>query len=77
MEAIRAFSLKFDHDTYVAFDQTATSTTGTSYPSILVKAGTQWDYELPLNVRSRISFLNVNSGEQPVVFGSVWGRTSL
>ena len=77
MAIIRAFSLRFDHDTYVAFDHTATSTTGTAYPSILVKAGTQWDYELPLNVRSRISFLNVNSGEQPVISGSVWGRTSL
>ena len=77
MAIIRAFSLRFDHDNYVAFDHTATSTTGTAYPSILVKAGTQWDYELPLNVRSRISFLNVNSGEQPVISGSVWGRTSL
>ena len=77
MAIIRAFSLRFDHDTYVAFDHTATSTTGTAYPSILVKAGTQWDYELPLNVRSRISFLNVNSGEKPVISGSVWGRTSL
>jgi len=75
--AIRAFSLKFDNDTYVAFDHTASTTTGTSYPSVLVKAGTQWDYELPLNVRSRISFVNVNTGETPVIFGSVWGRTSL
>tara|TARA_Y100000034_G_scaffold93536_1_gene113218 strand:- start:256 stop:852 length:597 start_codon:yes stop_codon:yes gene_type:complete len=78
MRAIRAFSLTFDNDTYIAFDHTADRTnTGVAYTSILVKAGTIWDFELPLNVRSRISFINVNAGEQPVIFGSVWGRSTI
>lgn len=65
---IRGFSLHFTRDTYIAFDHTATSSTG-----IFMRAGSDWTNPFPLQIQSNISFLNVNTGELPRVWGTVWG----
>lgn len=65
---IRGFSLHFTRDTYIAFDHTATSSTG-----IYMRAGSDWTNPFPVHIQRNISFLNVNTGELPRVWGTVWG----
>lgn len=69
VSVIRGFSLHFSRDTYIAFDQTtASSATGT-----FVRAGSDWTPAHPLNIRTNISFVNVNVGELPRVWGALHG----
>lgn len=79
LEVIKGWSLHFTRDTYVAFNTTATSTTGT-----LVRAGSDWTPPWPVEMRSGIyadptgskqfiSILNVNTGETPRVHGVIYG----
>jgi len=66
--AIRGFDLHFTRDTYIAFDHTASSSTGT-----FIRAGTDWSPEHPLHYIKNISFINVNTGEKPRIWGALHG----
>jgi hypothetical protein len=65
--AVRGFSFHTSRDVYIAFDNTATSTTGE-----LVRAGSDISRS-GIDFTQNISILNVNAGETPRVFGSVSG----
>ena len=65
---IRGLTLHITRDAYVAYDRTASSTTGE-----LIKAGTDWWEDYPVRVRTNISFINRYAGEQPHIYGRVWG----
>lgn len=65
---IRGFSLHFSRDTYIAFDTTASSTTGA-----FIRAGSDWTPEHPLHIATNLSFINVNTGELPRVTGMLHG----
>lgn len=68
--AVRGFDLHFTRDTYISFDRTASTTDG---GSIFMRAGTDWSPEHPIHFNDNISFINSISGEQPRVWGAVWG----
>lgn len=68
VQVIRGWDLHFTLDTYLALDQTASSTTG-----IFCPAGTDWSTEFPMAFTRNLSILNVNSGETPRVYGAIWG----
>jgi len=66
--AIRGFMLRASHDCYVSFDQTASATTGRYLP-----ANVDWWNPHPIHIMERISFVNVTSGQQPRLYGDIWG----
>jgi len=68
LRIIKGFSLRATLDTYLAFDHTADSVTGLFLP-----AGSTMSSSWPLDFKSNISMINVNSGEAPRVHGVVWG----
>ena len=68
LSTVRGFTLHFTRDAYIAFDHTASSSTG-----ILMKAGTDWSSDFPLDIQGNISFINVNSSETPRIYGTVFG----
>lgn len=65
--AIRGFDLHTDLDCYVAFNHTASSTTG-----VFFRAGTTWSPAWPVHFHN-ISIINVNASETPRVRGVIWG----
>jgi hypothetical protein len=68
LAAIRGFSLHFSRDTYVAFDNTASSTTGAFF-----RAGSDWASDHPMHIIKNVSFINANAGETPRVTGIMHG----
>ena len=66
--AIRGFNLHTTRDVYISYDHTASSTTG-----VFRRAGTDWSIDHPVNIMRNISFVNVNVGELPRVYGEIWG----
>lgn len=67
MVNIRGYRLYTTGDIYFAEDHTASSTTGE-----FIRAGT--DFEVSgIHLNKNLSFLNVNSGETPRVYGRVYG----
>lgn len=65
--AIRGYRLYTTGDIYFAEDHTASSTTGE-----FIRAGT--DFEASgLHISNNLSFVNVNAGETPRVYGRVYG----
>ncbi len=68
--ASRGFELHFTRDTYIAFDRVASATDG---GSIFMRAGADWSPEHPIHADDRISFVNSVVGEQPRVWGVIWG----
>lgn len=68
VQVVRGWDLHFTLDTYVAFDQTASSTTGVFCP-----AGTDWSTEFQMGFTKNISIINKNAGETPQVYGVLWG----
>lgn len=65
---VRGMSIHVTSDTYIAFDHTASSSMG-----FFLRAGSDWWNDHPLDIRSNISFINVNVGETPRVHGVVHG----
>lgn len=74
ISVIKGFTLTVENgDVYIAFDHTANST----HTGILVKSGTSWSTEWPVDIRENISFLNATAGQTPRIYGSVWGRAKI
>ena len=68
LSSVRGFSLHATRDTYLAFDHTASSSTG-----VFIRAGTDWASDFPIDIQSNISFVNVNANETPRIYGVVFG----
>lgn len=66
--SVRGYTLYTTGDIYIAEDQTASATTGR-----FVRAGTDFWEDFPIHVKSNISFINVNPGETPQVYGVIRG----
>ncbi|MFH1290411.1 MAG: hypothetical protein ABIH92_03315 [Nanoarchaeota archaeon] len=68
--AIRGYTLHCTRDIWIAEGRTAHATDGGSR---YVRAGTDFWEDWPLDVQDNISILNVQTGEQPRVYGVVRG----
>lgn len=68
LSTIRGYTLHNTRNLYIAFDHTASSTLG-EYK----RAGTDFWGDHPLDVFDRISFINELAGEQPRLYGQIWG----
>lgn len=72
---IRGIRLHTSHNTYLAFDCDASSSTG-----IYIKAPTTdephtgfFETNFPIDFREKISFVNATGSETPTVYGVIWG----
>ncbi len=68
LEQIRGYTLFCTRDVYVGYDVVASATLGE-----FKKAGTDWWEDHPVDLRKRLSIVNAVAGEQPRVYGRVWG----
>lgn len=76
VHVIRGYDLHVTKDVYLAFNNTASSTTG-----IFLRAGSDFSNDWPLYLTTgkpessgnRISFINAVTGETPRIWGTVWG----
>jgi len=72
---IRGIRLNTSHNTYLAFDCDASSSTG-----IYIKAPTAdqpqtgfFETNFPIDFREKISFVNASGSDTPNVYGVIWG----
>jgi hypothetical protein len=72
---IRGIRINVSHDTYLAFDCTASSSTGIwiAAPAANTPASGFFETTFPIDFRKNISFINGTGSETPLVYGVVWG----
>lgn len=68
LREIRGFDLHCTRDIYLGYDVVASATLGE-----FKRAGTDWWEDHPVYLTKRLSVLNAVAGEQPRVYGRVWG----
>lgn len=68
LSVIRGYRLFTTRDIYISDDVTASSTTGE-----FKRAGTDFWEDFPINTKKNISIINAVAGEQPRVYGKVYG----
>lgn len=72
MRAVRGYTFHVSRDCYIAYG-TDRALTSSSTVGRLVRAGTDWWVDHPVNIKKNISFINRYSGEQPQITGEIWG----
>lgn len=74
MSSIRSMRLHTTRAVYVAYDQAANiSGVNAEDRGEYLPAGTDWGEDHPIYLDSKISFVNAVAGEQPRVYGLIWG----
>ena len=74
LSSIRDYRLHCTKDVYVAYDQDADNTGANAEDrGEFIPAGTDFGENHPIYLDSHISFVNVNAGELPRIYGLVWG----
>jgi hypothetical protein len=79
LQIIRGFSLEVTGgDLLIALDNEAKASftvveTGATSTSVLIKSGSTWSTDQPINLTRNISIVNRVSGETPRIQGWVWG----
>ena len=73
--AIRGIRLHTSHDTWLAFDATASSSTGIwiGDPAAANPQSGFFESTHPLDFRTNVSFVNGTGSETPTVYGVIWG----
>jgi hypothetical protein len=74
LSSIRSYRLHCTRDVYVAYDQDADHDgTNAEDRGEFIPAGTDFGEDHPIYLDSHISFVNVNAGELPRIYGICWG----
>lgn len=74
LSCIRSYRLQVTRDCYVAYDRVASNTaTNPEDKGEFLKAGTEIGEDHPIYLGTGLSFINYWSGEQPRIYGLVWG----
>jgi hypothetical protein len=73
--AIRGIRLHTSHDIWLAFDATASSSTGiwVGDPAAALPSSGFFESTHPLDFRKNVSFVNGTGAETPLVYGVIWG----
>jgi hypothetical protein len=72
---IRGIRLHTSHDIWLAFDCTASSSTGiwVGDPAAATPSSGFFETTFPIDFRKNVSFVNGTGSETPLVYGVVWG----
>ena len=74
LSTIRGGHFHATRDCYVAYDTDASnSATNEEDRGEFIKAGTDWCFDHPVLINEKISFINYWPGEQPNIYGILWG----
>lgn len=74
LSCIRSMRLHATRDCYVALDRAADSTAANAQDrGEYIRAGTDWGEDHPIYLDEKMSFVNRLTGEQPRIYGMIWG----